>query len=62
MVNQVLTAVSRKVFCNVETSRPDTAEVAPVKFNGRVTNAEREKPARYLEARLGSKKVHIIDL
>lgn len=55
-------SVSRNVFCNVETSRLDTAEVALVNFNGRVTNAEREKLARYLEARLGSKKVHIIDL
>lgn len=55
-------SVSRNVFCNVETGRLDTTEVAIVRYSRPVTTAEKNKLSRYLEARLGSSRVQVIDI
>lgn len=55
-------SVSRNVFCDITTGKMDTAEVALVRYRSQVGQMEQNKLARYLEARLGAKRVHIIQL
>lgn len=55
--------ISTTVFCNPsDSARTDTANVALVHSRHRLSNAERQKLADYLEARLGYRKVEIVEL
>lgn len=55
-------SVSRNVFCNIGTGALDTTEVALVRFRRPVSDSERDKLRKYIEARIGARKVRLIDL
>lgn len=55
--------ISTTVFCNPsDSARTDTANIALVHTRHRLSNAERQKLAQYLEARLGYRKVEVVEL
>lgn len=55
-------AISRNVFCNVSNQHLDTLELALVKYSRPISAATHTKLRRYLEARLGTGNVHIVDV
>lgn len=55
-------SISRNVVCNVATGRLDTLEVALVRYSKPVGTAETQKLQRYLEARIESKEVVLINV
>lgn len=54
--------ISTAVFSNIKNGTADTASVVMVYQRGRMHRAETEKLAKYVEARLGFKKVQIVPL
>lgn len=54
--------ISKAVFSNLKNGTADTASVVMVYQRGRMNRAETEKLAKYVEARLGLKKVQIVPL
>ena len=55
-------AISRNVFCQVSNASLDTFEIAMVRYKQEPSTATRQKLRRYLEARLGTRPVHIVDV
>lgn len=55
-------SVSRNVFCNVQTGKMDTVELALVRYSRPAGEAERTKLRKYIEARIGMRQVRIIDI
>ncbi|MEE1207496.1 MAG: DUF389 domain-containing protein [Muribaculaceae bacterium] len=53
-------AISRNVFCDVNTGRLDTAEVALVSYRHPISAAEKAKLQKYIEARIGAKRVQVV--
>ncbi len=55
-------AISRNVFCNVRTQQLDTFEIAMIKYSQRIPAATALKLRKYLQARLGVRNVHLVDV
>lgn len=55
-------AISRNVFCNVRTQQLDTFEIALIKYSQRIPAATALKLRKYLQARLGVRNVHLVDV
>lgn len=56
-------AVTRAVICTVEgAQRPDTANIVLVSYSSPMSRAESTKFREYLEARLRSRSLHIVEL
>ena len=52
-------ALSRNVFCDVNTGRTDTVNLAIVKINGTLNNSEQKKFIEYIEVRSGVKLIKL---
>ncbi len=54
-------ALNRSVFCDIMENKIDTANIALIQFNRRMSNAERDKFREYIQARTGLKGVQIVE-